>query len=35
MMNILRGGTEWAVRDVTHETDRQWIAFLCERGVAA
>ncbi len=30
-----RDGTEWAVRDVTHETDRQWIALLCERGVAA
>jgi len=30
-----RGGTEWAVRDVTAETDRQFITFLCESGVAA
>lgn len=30
-----RDGAAWAVRDVTHETDRQWIALLCERGVAA
>lgn len=30
-----RDGTAWAVRDVTHETDRQWISLLCERGVAA
>jgi len=30
-----RDGTAWAVRDVTHETDRQFIALLCERGVAA
>lgn len=30
-----RDGTVWAVRDVTHETDRQWISLLCERGVAA
>ncbi|HWM82949.1 MAG TPA: head-tail adaptor protein [Pseudolabrys sp.] len=28
-------GTAWAVRDVTCETDRQWISLLCERGVAA
>jgi SPP1 family predicted phage head-tail adaptor len=28
-------GTAWAVRDVTYETDRQWISLLCERGVAA
>lgn len=30
-----RDGTVWAVRDVTHETDRQWITLLCEGGVAA
>ncbi|EAQ34478.1 hypothetical protein NB311A_12072 [Nitrobacter sp. Nb-311A] len=30
-----RDGTAWAVRDVTPETDRQWISLLCERGVAA
>lgn len=30
-----RDGTEWAVRDVTQETGRQWIALLCESGVAA
>lgn len=30
-----RDGTVWAVRDVTHETDRAFISFLCERGVAA
>lgn len=30
-----RDGTEWAVRDVTPETDRQFISFLCESGVAA
>lgn len=30
-----RDSTVWAVRDVTHETDRQWISLLCERGVAA
>lgn len=30
-----RDGTIWAVKDVTHETDRQWISLLCERGVAA
>lgn len=30
-----RDGSEWAIRDVTAETDRQFITFLCERGVAA
>lgn len=30
-----RNGTVFAVHDVTHETDRQWISLLCERGVAA
>lgn len=30
-----RDGTVWAVRDVTHEADRQSISLLCERGVAA
>lgn len=30
-----RDGTAWAVKDVTHETDRQFISLLCERGVAA
>lgn len=30
-----RDGTVWAVRDVTHETDRTFISFLCQRGVAA
>lgn len=30
-----RDGTVWAVRDVTPETDRQFITLLCERGVAA
>jgi head-tail adaptor len=30
-----RDGTVFAVRDVTLETDRQWISLLCERGVAA
>ncbi|GEC15158.1 head-tail adaptor protein [Nitrobacter winogradskyi] len=30
-----RDGTAWAVRDVTPETDRQWVSLLCERGVAA
>lgn len=30
-----RDGTEWAIRDVTAETDRQFITFLCESGVAA
>lgn len=31
----VRDGTNWAVHDVTHETDRTWISLLCERGVAA
>lgn len=31
----VRDGTVWAVRDVTRETDRAFISFLCERGVAA
>lgn len=30
-----RDETGWAVRDVTAETDRQFITFLCESGVAA
>lgn len=30
-----RDGTVFNVRDVTHETDRQWISLLCERGVAS
>jgi head-tail adaptor len=30
-----RDDTAWAIRDVTAETDRQFITFLCERGVAA
>lgn len=30
-----RDGTVFNVRDVTPETDRQWISLLCERGVAA
>jgi len=30
-----RDDTELAVRDVTAETDRQFITFLCESGVAA
>ena len=30
-----RDGTECAIRDVTAETDRQFITFLCESGVAA
>jgi len=30
-----RDGTVFNVRDVTAETDRQWISLLCERGVAA
>jgi head-tail adaptor len=30
-----RDGTEWAIRDVTAETDRQFITFLCESGAAA
>lgn len=31
----VRSGDVFAIRDVTHETDRQWISLLCERGVAA
>lgn len=31
----VRDGTEWAVRDVTAETDRQFITLLCQSGVAA
>lgn len=30
-----RDDTAWAIRDVTAETDRQFITFLSERGVAA
>ncbi|MGB3486672.1 MAG: phage head closure protein [Xanthobacteraceae bacterium] len=30
-----RDGIECAIRDVTPETDRQFITFLCESGVAA
>lgn len=30
-----RTGEAWAVKDVTHETDGQWISLLVERGVAA
>ena len=30
-----RTGDEFNIRDVTVETDRMWISFLCERGVAA
>ncbi len=30
-----RDGTEWAVRDVTRETDGQFIGLLSERGVAS
>lgn len=30
-----RDNSVWAVRDVTPETDRQWISLLCERGVAS
>lgn len=30
-----RSGNTFAIRDVTHETDRQWISLLVERGVAA
>lgn len=29
-----RSGEAFAVKDVTHETDRRWISLLCERGVA-
>ncbi|MBN8974556.1 MAG: head-tail adaptor protein [Rhizobiales bacterium] len=30
-----RIGTEWAIRDVTAETDRRNITLLCEGGVAS
>lgn len=30
-----RDGTAYAVRDVTHETDRRWVSLLVEKGVAA
>lgn len=30
-----RDGTVFNIRDVTAETDRMFISFLCERGVAA
>lgn len=30
----MRTGQEFNIRDVTHETDRQWISLLVERGVA-
>lgn len=30
-----RDGTIWAVKDVTHETDRSYISLLTESGVAA
>lgn len=30
-----RDDAEFAIRDVTAETDRQFIAFLCESGAAA
>ena len=30
----VRTGDEFNIRDVTHETDRQWISLLVERGVA-
>lgn len=30
-----RTGTVWAVNDVTHEEDRQWITLLCREGVAS
>ncbi|MDR6757835.1 SPP1 family predicted phage head-tail adaptor [Mycoplana sp. BE70] len=29
----VRTGDEFNIRDVTHETDRQWISLLVERGV--
>lgn len=31
----VRDGTVFNIRDVTVETDRMFISFLCERGVAA
>ncbi|EHK56822.1 head-tail adaptor protein [Allomesorhizobium alhagi] len=30
-----RDGSAFAIRDVTHETDRAWISLLVEKGVAA
>ncbi|MBB2973951.1 phage head closure protein [Mesorhizobium sp. RMAD-H1] len=30
----VRTGVAFNIRDVTHEVDRQFIAFLCESGVA-
>jgi hypothetical protein len=30
-----RDNSVWAVRDVTPETDRQWISLLVEKGVAS
>lgn len=30
----VRTGDVLNIRDVTHETNRQWISLLCERGVA-
>lgn len=30
----VRTGEAFNIRDVTHETDRMWISFLVERGVA-
>lgn len=29
-----RTGVEYAIKDVTHDVDRQYIDLLCERGVA-
>lgn len=30
----VRTGEAFNIRDVTHETNRQWISLLCEKGVA-
>jgi hypothetical protein len=30
-----RSGALYAVRDITPSTDRAWLDFLCEKGVAA
>jgi len=30
----VRNGDVFNIRDITHETDRQWISLLVERGVA-
>ena len=30
-----RTGNVFAIRDVTHTTDRKWVDLLCERGTAA